>query len=153
MEQLTKDEAAKQLEEMEIRAKELRNIIAAPDIAIPIGTLGYVSSSDPDERYIVRLRRFSHMDDGYFYCWLDVSPDGETQPWEYFTPLPEAILPTMTKHDGGPYPGNENDFVLVTFRDGSQEAGRAGGWIAWCHADRSTDIVGFQVIKLGESEV
>ena len=101
MEQLTKDEAAKQLEEMEIRAKELRNIIAAPDIAIPIGTLGYVSSSDPDERYIVRLRRFSHMDDGYFYCWLDVSPDGETQPWEYFTPLPEAILPTMTKHDGG----------------------------------------------------
>lgn len=85
-----------------------------------------------------------------FVCFLHGMANGGTLTWNYFTPMQEAILPTMIEHDGGPYPGNLNDKVLVTHRDGWQRAGQACG-VVWRHTNnRSTDIVGFQVIKLGD---
>lgn len=66
--------------------------------------------------------------------------------YKHFEPITEAILPAMIKHDGGEHPGNVDDSVFVTFRDGKGCAGRVGGY-RWNHNGNAGDIIGYRVIK------
>lgn len=49
---------------------------------------------------------------------------GEAYGYKHFEPLAEAILPAMIKHDGGEYPGDGDDILLVDYGPADEATGK-----------------------------
>jgi hypothetical protein len=144
---MNKQEAKKRLDAIKREAQELRKMIEGNEY--PNGTSGYFTNNE--ERYKKGDCAFGFLGNTpdparpfMRYSNPNLSDIGVI--YKHFIPIKEAILPPVIEHDGGEYPGDPDDGIQITQRDGKHGFGRAEEF-RWTWSGYSTDITGYQIIK------
>lgn len=143
---MNKNAALERLTSLEEEAKELRKIIETPEnVKYPDGTFGGFSDNGRDSifGYLGVPTSFTACLYGR-YSNPELS-DGGTG-YKHFEPITEAILPIAIEHDGGEYPGNGDDCILIKREDGGS-APMTAKYCRWTKTSCDSDVKSYQLIK------